>query len=297
MEYVVLNDEIREKDGRRVHSFNKQGVISSAQYKEIRDELLLAEQFGKIRDLIYMQDKNGSELQKFIEPFSLFDAISTSSISSQGVLREANRLALNFASSLKTAIEISESFFKIRSQKEAYKLRQSELFDRVPGYRFWIRLRNYLIHHRQLYSGFCIADNRAVLTCSANILLEWHGWNVVLKQEIKKMDNTNCYLTIYPAILSFHFLASEWVFLNKNRLERLSRRLTELSQQFEITGEMYFSLDREKLYYVPLHELRNMHALLEWRENFFEQDGFTRLQSKYVPEELKSLIQNSPLNL
>lgn len=293
MDYFVLNDEIHEKDGRRTHELTQKGLLSCSEYKMLRKDLVLAEQFGKMRDLIYMQDRNGDNLRSYIEPFSLYEKSIELSISYSDILRESNRLAFNFASSLKTAVEISESFFFQKDERlEVYKRCQSYLFDNVPGYRFWIRLRNYLVHHRQLYTGFVIGDLRAIVTCSASTLCEWHGWNKMLRHDISSMDGTNCFLTIYPAMLSFYYLASEWVFLHQDELAALDERMLQLLDRFDISGEMYLSANKTDLYYVPIHELRNMDNFLEWRAMFYEQDGFARLRSEYVPSELKEIIRN-----
>lgn len=73
MDYFVLNDEIREKDGCRTHAFTSKGSLSRSEYKTLRKDLVLAEQFGKMRDLTYMQNRNGTDLQSYIEPFSLYE--------------------------------------------------------------------------------------------------------------------------------------------------------------------------------------------------------------------------------
>lgn len=293
MEYIVLNDEVQKKNGWRTHIFTQRGCLTRSEYEAMREGLLLAEQFGKIRDLVHMQNCNGTELQHYIEPFSLYERSQRFSISYKDVLREANRLAFNFASSLKTAVEISESFFKQENEElDEYKRCQSFLFDNVPGYRFWIRLRNYLVHHRQLYTGVFQKDSRILVTCSADDLCEWHGWNKMLRHDIGAMDGTNCYFTIYPAILSFYYLASEWVWLHQDALMSLKSQMLQLLNRFEITGEMYVSVSETNLYYIPFYELRNMDSFLEWRTMFYEQDGFARLRSEYVPDELKELIQN-----
>ncbi|MEQ2811066.1 hypothetical protein [Adlercreutzia equolifaciens] len=117
MDYFVLNDEIHEKDGRRTHELTQKGLLSCSEYKMLRKDLVLAEQFGKMRDLIYMQDRNGDNLRSYIEPFSLYEKSIELSISYSDILRESNRLAFNFASSLKTAVEISESFFLSERRK------------------------------------------------------------------------------------------------------------------------------------------------------------------------------------
>lgn len=101
----------------------------------------------------------------------------------------SNQYALNYATSLKSFIDITErQLRKTKEDKELndYKAVQRQLYDSCLEYRFWMRMRNYVVHCGFPYTQSINTEKGLSILCSKNRLLEYNKWNQV-KQDIEKM--------------------------------------------------------------------------------------------------------------
>ena len=168
MEYTVINNEYIDHGTTREHFLSDRETMSEDEFFRFRQQCHVLERYTSIRSLLYTAAKNGNDLLRYLDPLELYKKYCVTKPSAKKVVREANRLALNFASALRTLVEISTNEIKNNAAEKAkYETFQSNVFDNVQGYRFWIRLRNYLIHRKI----------RSQMTRSFFLFLQAHSLN------------------------------------------------------------------------------------------------------------------------
>lgn len=223
MEYTVINNEYIDRESNREHFLSDRGTISEDEFLRFRQQCYVLERYTSIRSLLYTAAKNGNDLLKYLDPIELYKKYCITKPSSKKMVREANRLALDFASALRTLVEISTNEIKDKAaEKAGYEVFQRNVFDNVKGYRFWIRLRNYLIHRKMLYEGCSIVADSIILSVSSSSLLEWHGWNSKQREDIELLDGGNCLMTVMSTIFSAFFLIGEWAVIQQEKFEKSS---------------------------------------------------------------------------
>lgn len=297
MEYTVINSEHIDHGPNREHFLSARGTIGEDEFLRFRQQCHILERYTSIRSLLYTAAKNGNDLFRYLDPIELYKKYCITKPSTKKMVREANRLALNFASALRTLVEISTNEIKGKAAEKAkYEAFQSNVFDNVQGYRFWIRLRNYLIHRKMLYEGCSVMADSVILSVSSRSLLEWHGWNSKQREDIELLDRGNCFTTVLPAIFAAFFLIGEWAVIQQEEFKKASSFLSGFMKHYGITGELYIAikedgtLDGDKslhLYYPPTYEIQNISSLIDWR-NYIARNGELSIFEKL--ETLERLI-------
>lgn len=297
MEYTVINNEYIDHGLNREHFLSDRGTICEEEFLRFRQQCHILERYTSIRSLLYTAAKNGNDLLEYLDPSELHKKYCMTKPNAKKMVREANRLALNFASALRTLVEISTNEIKdARNGKSKYEAFQSNVFDNVQGYRFWIRLRNYLIHRKMLYEGCSVTADSVILSVSSRSLLEWHGWNSKQREDIELLDGGNCFTTVLPAIFAAFFLIGEWAVIQQEKFEKASSFLSEFMKHYDITGELYIGIRESrafdggkllKLYYPPTYEIENISSLIDWR-NYIARNGEFAIFEK--PETLEKLM-------
>ncbi len=295
-EYIILNDDYIEHETNREHFLSDRGTISENEFSQFRQQCQILTSYTSIRSLLYTASKNGNELSEYLDPMKLYGKYCAAKPSINKVVREANRLALNFASALRTLVEISTNEIRGDQDKKAkYEAFQRDVFDNVLGYRFWIRLRNYLVHRSMLYEGCSVTAGSVVLSVSSSSLLEWHGWNAQQREDIELLDGDNCLFTMLPTIFAAFLLVGEWASIQQGEFERASSFLSDFISRRSITGELYIgktksstfnSHDLLVMHYPPIYEIQNVFSIINWRQYIAENGGFAIFDSRKRLEEL-----------
>ena len=116
----------------------------------------------------------------------------------------ANQQALNYATSIKTFIDWTERELQTTNklkELEDYKKTQSIIYDSQVPYRFWMRLRNFLVHYGFPYTSAVITKNGIRVQCTKERLLEYGKWNTV-KADIEQMGDVIDLHEMVPAVNS-----------------------------------------------------------------------------------------------
>ena len=96
------------------------------------------------------------------------------------IILTANRLVLNYATSIKTYIDMEVRMLKRRNKnKELEKFKElcSKFYDSSKEYRFWMNLRNYVVHCDFPYHGFSESyEHGYKVICKKGHLLEFKNW-------------------------------------------------------------------------------------------------------------------------
>ena len=103
----------------------------------------------------------------------------------------ANKYALNYATSIQSFIDVTERQLRITKgegkELELYRAFQSQMYDSHVEYRFWMRLRNFIVHCGFPYTEVNHNAREMEIRCAKSHLLSSGKWNTV-KQDILKMS-------------------------------------------------------------------------------------------------------------
>lgn len=132
-------------------------LISEDEFKRLDDAISEIQEFSNIERLYLFVERNESDLIDYLKAANnelVQVSISWNSVKKEHieeVFLEANRLFLNYLSSIKTFIDHSESNIKRKFGKDAeecknYKDILAFYYDNSFAYRFFYKLRNYAQH-------------------------------------------------------------------------------------------------------------------------------------------------------
>lgn len=227
--------------------------------------------------------KNGDGLYSYLQPQAMNDLYLRDRVHPKEIEREANRLAFNFAASFKTTIEVIERVAKAWGDKDRLELlykSESLLFDLEFAYRFWVRLRNYIVHSRTIYSGLVCNGTKTQLTVDCEKNSSWRGWNKQLKLEIEKIGCETDYSdTIVSAENTLMVLAYSYIELFHEEYDLCKLTTERFKQKYQVKGELYFSSCRnlDSGYFhialqVPCWEFENIESI----KRFVQKNGLDR---------------------
>lgn len=130
----------------------------------------------QIKDIVV---ENGESFKRFMMSQNLQE-LRKQNISPGRLITLANKSVLNYASSIKTYIDMETRILKKRANKDAleqFKDLQHSFYDGTMEYRFWVNFRNYIVHCEFPYSIFhaSIEDGYKII-CSKERLLQFDNW-------------------------------------------------------------------------------------------------------------------------
>lgn len=131
---------------------------------------------------------NGIEFKKWMMPANLQSCLDRGMSSSQLVMG-ANKHVLNYASSIKTFVDMT---YRLLTKKQPSKADDFEqlthtFYDKHSTYRFWANFRNYVVHCAFPYTVFHNeVDKECQVLCKKGHLLEFNNWKHS-KADIEKM--------------------------------------------------------------------------------------------------------------
>lgn len=155
-------------------------------------------QFKEIYDICL---EGNLDLMKFLSAENLNTVLRSRGVDRSKVLQTGNKLLLNYCTVIKIMVEKIESFLKHkRSDKlDEFKKFCSNFYDNEFSYRFFMRLRNYIIHNGMPFTKIVSSLYKDCnLYIDRNTLLKWTGWNTV-KKDLEEMENDD--ITVQPFLL------------------------------------------------------------------------------------------------
>lgn len=156
-----VGDEITQEELDRLnHAFSLTGVFCSITF---------------IKDIVI---ENGIEFKKWMNPIHLQSCFD-SGMPSQRLVMMANKYVLNYASSIKTFIDMALRLLKKKhpSKTKDFENLTHQFYDNKITYRFWVNFRNYIVHCAFPYTTFHHEIDKACeVICKRNHLLEFDNW-------------------------------------------------------------------------------------------------------------------------
>lgn len=142
----------------------------------------------QIKDIVV---ENGTSFKRFMKSQNLQE-LRKQNVSPERLITLANKSVLNYASSIKTYIDMETRILKKRANKEAleqFKTLQHSFYDGTMEYRFWVNFRNYIVHCEFPYSIFhaSVEDGYKII-CTKERLLQFDNWKHS-RADIENLDD------------------------------------------------------------------------------------------------------------
>jgi hypothetical protein len=151
----------------------------------------------KMKNVYRMAVSNGNQLYSFLS--KIYDNTRVMNHWDADTLcMEGNRLISNYCASIGMLIDMMEKILSKYGEEKIAGLRAScnQLYDSTFEYRFFVILRNFIMHYDLPFTVFIENDTGRKLEFTKEHLLYFTKWKHV-KQDIEKMDNT---INIMPFI-------------------------------------------------------------------------------------------------
>lgn len=183
MEQYYLADFSKDENGMKL---NKGPQISQQEYVQLFEYFRFTGFYRTCRSVKNMTIECATDLEKFL--YSLQQTKKPTSLIDEQ-LTTGNKLLISFLSFIRTFFDVTNHAISQWSEagSDSFSCLNSALYDEFFGYRFFTRMRNYVIHynmplttiHESLSSG-------VVMYCDRNQLLQYDRWSTV-KKEIEQL--------------------------------------------------------------------------------------------------------------
>lgn len=134
--------------------------------------------------------ENGESFKRFMSPENL-QKIRKRNILPERAINLANKAVLNYASSIKTYIDMEKRLLtKYATEKDLnmFEDMQHAFYNKNMEYRFWVNFRNYIVHCEFPYSIYQDSiDNGCKIICTKEHLLQFNNWKHS-KADIQQME-------------------------------------------------------------------------------------------------------------
>lgn len=158
--------------------------ISREEYNAFFENFKFYGQYHQFKEIHDICLEENVDLMKFLSAKNLNEMLRLKGANTEKILQTGNKLLLNYCTVIKIMVEKIESFLK---QKQPDKLEEfkkfcSNFYDNSFSYRFFMRLRNYIIHNGMPYTKIISSlEEDCNLYIDRENLLKWNGWSIVKK--------------------------------------------------------------------------------------------------------------------
>ena len=162
--------------------------------KEEIDEIIEKLDITRINKNIYniyiMILENAKDFIMSIKISQDVNYIASKKINCDDILMRVNKAIFNYCSSFGMYIDVIEkNLSKISKDKvKSFQTKCKELYDNQLEYRFFAKLRNYIVHYDMPFDSHEINFENSRVICHKQHLLKFKGWKTV-KYDIEKMDD------------------------------------------------------------------------------------------------------------
>lgn len=158
--------------------------ISQQEYTQLFECFSFTGFYKICRSIKDMTLESADDIEKFLYTLQQSDIpIDESQADKQ--LTTGNKLLINFLSFIKTFFDVIKHAISQRSaaDAESFSNLNKALYDEFLGYRFFARMRNYVVHYNMpLTIMEDTIESGAFMYCDRDQLLQYNGWSTVQKE-------------------------------------------------------------------------------------------------------------------
>lgn len=164
--------------------------ITQEELKQLNSAFRVCSLYHSITQIIDIVVENGQSFKRFMSSQNLQE-LRKQNISHERVITISNKNVLNYASLIKTYIDMETRLLKKRATQDALKQfedMQHSFYDKNMEYRFWANFRNYIVHCEFPYSIYQESvESGCKIICTKEHLLQFDNWKHS-KADIEKME-------------------------------------------------------------------------------------------------------------
>lgn len=184
MKYAIGKRDYNTAQG---HKFIIEKDITKDEYENHVTRLSEAQKINSMENVHNLLIRNGNEYLKYSSLLK-----GSHSIDEQSIYIEANRLIINYLSSLSMFIDYGERYHSKyfgKAKMKEFQAKSSFLYDSHVSYRFMALMRNYALHY-----GFPLTEIQQSIEkprgifASKETLLKFKGWKHA-EEDIKEMKD------------------------------------------------------------------------------------------------------------
>ena len=187
--------------------------ISEEYFRTICNSISFLKNIEAPKEVHRILTRNGGELLFFLSEENVKKTILVNKTNKDDFITEANRLTFNFCASMRTFVDYTliAANRKGNAEHDDLKTMTSQIFDELPEYRFFEKLRNYIIHYSYPFGTLRkIAPDRVEFFCMKNHLLEYDAWGAIVKKDIELMpeeiDIRPYIRKVFPSLESIYLM-------------------------------------------------------------------------------------------
>lgn len=164
--------------------------INQSEIDHLYDQFKPITSHKKIKSVYQMAVSNGDQLKSFLT--SIYDnSRNMNNVDSYKLCMEGNRLVTNYCASIGMLIDMMEKVLSKYGKEKVEGLRKmcSNLYNDNFEYRFFVILRNFIMHYDLPFTVFMENESGRKLEFTKEHLLKFTKWKHV-KDDIEKMGKT-----------------------------------------------------------------------------------------------------------
>lgn len=164
--------------------------ISQTELAQLNDAFRICSLYHSITQIQNIVIENGESFKQFMSSSNMMK-LSKHNISPERAITLANKAVLNYASSIKTYIDMETRILRKKSSQtslDSFNTLCHTFYDKHLEYRFWSNFRNYIVHCEFPYTIFQNSiETGCKIICTKQHLLQFDNWKHS-KNDIMKMD-------------------------------------------------------------------------------------------------------------
>lgn len=155
----------------------------------IYNALDIVSEYNRVKNIYNMAIENGNDLYRNIKLSSDVHYLDQNKVESNDVVMSVNKSIFNYCSSIGMYIDIIEkSLSKMDKVKmDSFRKECNYLYDNKLEYRFFVIMRNYILHYDLPFTVHERTENSSKVICLREHLLKFKSWKHV-KKDIENMD-------------------------------------------------------------------------------------------------------------
>ena len=252
---------------------NKGLQISQQEYVQLFDCFKFTGFYSVCRSVKNMTIESAADLEEFLCDLEQKNA-SICDIKMDKLLITGNKVFINFLSFIRTFIDVIKHTISQwnAAELDSFSKLNSELYDEFFGYRFFTRMRNYVVHYNMpLTTMEDTISSGVAMYCVREQLLQYDGWSTVRKeieQLPERIDITPYIAEAKVAISTLYLKSLETIVMSA---VKAGEKIAEVCEKNKITSPVILVTRDDEIVSmeeVPLQSLRDFFVDLKDHPNY-----------------------------
>lgn len=242
-------------------------VVSRDEYDSFFSNFTICGQIHQFKEIYEICLESNNDLERFMAQKNLNELLRAKEMEAEKVLQTGNKLLLNYCTVIKIMVEKIESYLTHNKpdKLDEFKKLCSGFYDSNFAYRFFMRLRDYIIHNGMPFTKIDMAVYKNCgIYIDRNHLLKWSGWSTV-KKDLENLPQNDisiqpflkeiaeCIYAIY--LQGLYYLASD-VFKSLKNIEEFHQRYNVKRFDFiEMNLREDFGKGKYEYHVVPMESM------------------------------------------